>query len=139
MRASLNFLLPFTIAAGAASTSGACGEPEAPLVRNVDAPIEYPASRELIFDVLAGRIILACKLPDLQTAAELTEEECAERVRVVLPLCKDTARAEIPSETILAKEEFKNEFKVFIDCLIPPTESPGKADSLDEVLVAGRA
>lgn len=81
-----------------------------------------PESREELFDVLADRIVVACRLRALQEAAGLSETQCVASVRAREDACRTTARVAIPVEVVESKELYEDELKTFIDCLIPPTD-----------------
>jgi hypothetical protein len=81
----------------------------------------HPADREEVFELLSRRILVWCKMPDLQAAARLSERQCLERVRAAEDRCKADARVLIPEVEIATKEQYEKEFKLYMDCLIPPT------------------
>lgn len=88
----------------------------------------YPADREQMFELLSKRILVSCKMPDLQAAARLSERQCLERVRAAEDRCKADARVLIPEGEIATKEQYGKEFKLYIDCLIPPTDRTHKPE-----------
>lgn len=85
-----------------------------------------------MFEILSERIMVACKRPDLQESAGLSEAECADSVRGRKAACKSRSRIEIPDELIDSKERYERyeaEFKRYLDCLIPPTDQGAEAQA----------
>ena len=96
--------------------------------------VSYPASREVVLETLAGNIVLACKLPDLQAAAELNESQCRTYVMAAKHACKAKARVLIPELMIQSQAQFGSEFRAYLDCLIPPTDRGEREGSGPDVL-----
>jgi hypothetical protein len=126
------------LASATTSLPDSAGGHEARQEGKISSPVTFPARRETVFDVLTERIVVSCKLPGLQAAAGLSESECIERVRGADTACRGIAREQIPEETIPSKERYERELKVFIDCLIPPTDRRIDFDTHGEALIAGR-
>lgn len=138
MSASPGLFLTLALAAATSGLPESAGGHEARQEGNINTPITFPAGRETVLDVLTERIAFSCKLPGIQAAAGLSESECIERVRGADTACREIAREQIPEEIIPSKERYERELKVFIDCLIPPTDRRIDFDTHGEALMAGQ-
>ena len=96
--------------------------------------VTYPASREAVLESLAGNVVLACRLPDLQAAAELNERQCRSYVLAAKDACKAKARVLIPELIVQSQAQFGDELRTYLDCLIPPTNLAAPERSGPDVL-----
>lgn len=128
------------LAAGVVRAPGAgAGEGEQPALR-VEPREDFPNSRQALFDIYERRILTGCRFQWLQAAADMDEATCRDFVRRQRPVCEQATRKTITSEWIERRDLFEDEFRQYLDCLIPPFTNGGEpSEGLSEELMAHRA